>query len=390
VKRWGFSFVALLIVASFHSSAQARTWHVKVNGSGDAPTIQAATDSANFGDTVLVGPGTYSWSNQSTGNDYGLIHILRGAADMTIVSETGAATTILDAQDQGRIFFFQGPTKLTIDGFTFARGNASLTGDYIGAAFTAHLSSPILKHCVFRDNYAERGGAIWYGGVGAPQFIDCIFERNTALRGGAVFLINSSLTTTMQDCIVRNNTADEGAGVFAYHVVVRIEDTIFMDNVSTTNSGGIVAVNKLYPSEITRTTFFRNDAGGGPAIDVSGASDLTVTNTIVAGTDGTGGEITEPSTLTFACSNIVGSTGGDWTGSIAAQNNVNGNFSAPPLFCATSGSLLLQLQADSPCAPGNNPGGDVSCGLIGARPVGCGSVPVLERSWGAIKALYQD
>jgi hypothetical protein len=41
------------------STGFARTWYVAQDGSGDAPTIWAANDSAEGGDTVLVGPGTH-------------------------------------------------------------------------------------------------------------------------------------------------------------------------------------------------------------------------------------------------------------------------------------------------------------------------------------------
>jgi len=39
--------------------ARTRTWYVNISGTGDAPTIEAALDSAVSGDTVLVGPGEY-------------------------------------------------------------------------------------------------------------------------------------------------------------------------------------------------------------------------------------------------------------------------------------------------------------------------------------------
>ena len=51
--------IILAITASLASTAEARTWYVAVDGSGDAPTLHAAMDSANAGDTILVGPGTY-------------------------------------------------------------------------------------------------------------------------------------------------------------------------------------------------------------------------------------------------------------------------------------------------------------------------------------------
>ncbi len=62
------------------------------------------------------------------------------------------------------------------------------------------------------------------------------------------------------------------------------------------------------------------------------------------------------------------------------------NFSANPMFCGVDN---YRLQAESPCAPGNQPNG-IDCGLIGPLPVGCGTVSVEMKTWGSIKAMYRD
>ena len=60
---------------------------------------------------------------------------------------------------------------------------------------------------------------------------------------------------------------------------------------------------------------------------------------------------------------------------------------ADPLFCDPWGPKLT-VRTDSPCLPGNHPGG-ASCGRIGAFGEGCGPVSLDPRSWGRIKAAHR-
>lgn len=389
MKQWGIATFFVLVPLVHSPSALAKTWYVKVNGSGDAPTIQAAADSCSHGDSVLVAPGTYTWSNQGTGNDYGLIHILRGSADMVIVSEAGPQVTFIDAQGQGRVIFFQGETELTVDGFTIRNGVAPLNGNFVGGGFAAHLSSPVVRNCFFRNNSGNSGGAYWYGGVGAPIIENCLFENNNASVGGAVRLINSYFTTTIRDCTFRNNSSPgTGGAVYATNIYVLIESCLFVSNSSGSSGGGFYAATG-YPSTVRSCTFYQNSAavdGGG--IYVAGGTDLTVERTIISHGSGGGAQVDDAGMLTLSCTDIYGNIGGNWTGNIAGQAGINGNFSGNPVFCGP-GSGDFSLDASSPCAPGNHPNGD-SCGLVGAFPVSCGAVSVEERSWGAIKSMYAD
>jgi len=389
-----FAILAAVILSVFPCPGFSRTWRVKVDGTGDVPTIQAAIDAAGMDDSILVGPGTYSWTSHGTGDaTYGMIKMLKDASALTIVGEMGALMTILDGESMGRVFYFMGyypgtPGGLTLDGFTFTGGTPTLPSQLVGGAFTAHMSSPILRNCSFTGNYADQGGAVWCGGQGGPTFENCYFEGNSARYGGAIFLINSPYTMTMTDCVMQGNDATRGGALYGYSVPLVMERCVISRN-NATSEGGALTLNQCYPSTIFQSTLYQNEAATGGGIALLSTTNLTVENSIIAWSEN-GGAVSVPpaAAMTFGCSDLFANWGGDWTGPVAGQLGMNGNFTADPLFCNRL-TLDLLLHADSPCSPGRHPAG-ADCGQIGALPVGCGGVPVEERSWGAIKSKFAE
>ena len=99
-----------------------RTWYVLENGTGDAPTIQAAIDSTTHRDTVLVAAGTYSGTDNFN-LDFKGRRIL-------FMSENGPQFTIIDCQGTPgvprRAFTLDDSevAECIIDGFTVRGGYA--------------------------------------------------------------------------------------------------------------------------------------------------------------------------------------------------------------------------------------------------------------------------
>ena len=87
--------VATLLLSAGY--ANARTWYVLPDGSGDAPTIRAAVDSAADGDVVELASGYFMGEGNKD------VDFLGKA--ITIRSETGdPSTCTMDCQNVGRGF----------------------------------------------------------------------------------------------------------------------------------------------------------------------------------------------------------------------------------------------------------------------------------------------
>ncbi len=376
--------LVLLILSA--SVAQSRTWYVKADRTGDVPTIQAGVDSAAVGDTVLVAPGTYRWSAQGTGTEFGMITVLRGRDRFVLRSEAGPKATVLDAEYNGRVIFIQGWNYITIEGFTIQRGMAPPFAYYAGGGIVAHLSYDVIRNCIFRENIASFGGAIWCGGVSAMQIIDCQFTNNEAVNGGAVYFINSSQTPTIRNSVFHSNTASgTGGALQAVHNGFNLEGCVIGLNSAGTQGGAIFA-REVWPSTIVSCTIAENTAPDGSAIHLNKSPSVLLERSIVAFCyGGPAFSSVNASVLTAACSDIFGNPSNvlppGWI-------DLGSNFSADPLFCGLPGSINYSLSGISPCAPGHHPGG-WACGQIGAVPPACGGVATKPVTWGALKALYR-
>ena len=376
---------ALIVLAA--GAGSARTWHVRPDRTGDVPTIQAAVDSAVAGDLILLAPGTYTYAGQGTGDDYALIRFLRGKTDFTLKSEAGPHLTIIDGEWRGRIFYIQGgeEEQVTIEGFSIVRGKGQALGEFFGGGLIAHLSSPIFRNCVFQNNYADRGGAVYYAGVSGPRFQNCSFIGNRAASGAAIYLVNSSLVPRFSDCVIRDNVAtSRGGAFFVYHFPFALERCAIYNNTAEIE-GGAMYCERAYPSTITGCTVAANRSAAGSALALASCEELSIRSTIVAYNNGGPPFSLSLSSAAFGCSDVYGNAVSDVLPPGASDDGTC--FFLDPRFCGSPASGNLFLRSDSPCIMRSDDD-VVVCGLTGAFPVACGSVAVREMTWGAIKSLF--
>jgi hypothetical protein len=386
-----FTIFVFVLVFQFalNASSLARTWHVSVDGTGDVPTIQAAIDTAAVGDTVLVGPGRYTWMNQGTGDHRGFIRFLRANNGFVFRSAAGPEATILDAEYQSRTLYLQGMNNLTIEGFTVTRGEAPDYGDRLGGGLLTHISNDVVRNCIFTGNRAEVGAGLNISGGGSSTLIEnCTITGNVSsnVGGGIGFTASLSVGSVMTGCTITSNQAEnEGGGIIVYANIVTIEDCVIAGNHAGQAGGGIGGVQCLMPSVIQRCTIAENTAPGGAGINFRNSSVLTLDYCIIAYNNGKGLDFDTGNTIHVGCNDFFGNTGGDALPSGAIDSG--GNIFIDPQFCGARGSGNFYLQSDSPCLPESHPAPWIACEKIGAFSAGCGASATQQKSWGEIKSL---
>jgi len=360
--------VWILGVVVMAGQADARTWRIYSDGSGDAPSIQAGIDSAATGDTVLVTPGTYDENLNTAGKT------------LALLGETIAQEVIVDGGDLDRV----------------------LT-----------LTAGIVKRLTLRNGLAvDVGGGVLITGPGSATLQDNIIEENIAGPkpdtggGGGIYINNLANSVIIESNIIRNNyasiagggIADRGPDPFLVLNIIRnnlitengarfgggleviasvITGNVIANNWSELAAGGINMEGGTM-GEISGNTLVMNHAGSvGAGIRIA-AGNPTIRNNLVA-LNGPGGGVVYTGSNPPFCNDIWGND----VDTIGWSPIGNGNFSADPLFCDLAQGNYF-LRANSPCLPES-----MTCGLIGAYSVGCDSVAVVSRTWGAVKGLYR-
>ncbi len=177
----------------------ARTWRVNHEGTGDAQTIQGALDSCSAGDSVLVGPGTYS---QSTID-------LKGKSNLTILGEAGAESTALTSSSL-YIMDLGGSSWVTVRGFLFENGTS---GILLNISHDCFIDDNVFRNMTFRAVYGEKSSFI--------EFSNNLVYSNAH---GIVLASGSNGITLSNNTIVHNTGGEgffcDGPGVYLYANII--------------------------------------------------------------------------------------------------------------------------------------------------------------------------
>lgn len=396
-------------------SALSRTWYIKPDGTGDAPTIQAGVDSAASGDTVLVAPGSYhenvlmkggitlasvaGWSSTSIEPPARLTPIIKctdsvpGAVVMGFTLKggraplggaiywSGASVSIVQnrfvnnrCSDDGGAIFCSDVDNLSIQENIF---ETNFAADWGGAIFCDNCS-PIVTGNEFTNCSSRYGGAL--GCYGSLDIVvnENVFAGNSCVQqGGAVYCNYSCSGEFEHNSFEGNSTTGTGGAVCCLRGTYEVRANLFVENKA--DCGGAIGIGRDASVVIHGNTFYSNQATlRGSSVSCSDAASVWIYNCIIAfSEDAPAIDCTFHVVARLDC-NDLWMNDSDYNGCVAGPHD----FYEDPLFCDPfTGDYTLQ--ECSPCVYG------YGCGQVGAYGVGCGPSKTVSATWGAIKSMYR-
>jgi predicted outer membrane repeat protein len=263
-----------------------------------------------------------------------------------------------------------GSSQTVLDGFILQDAYST---DADGGAILNTNSTPFIQNCVFRNNHARNGGAIFSTGTGPVGSIlfNCQFRTNSAeVAGGALRYEN---TLFGQSLTFSGNTAGTSGGAISVQgnsvgQYCTIQNGLFTENSSAAGAGGAIASSGLYLT-VVNSTFYGNTAtvtsaqrAGGGAIDDSyvptnaNSASAFVLNSIfyknTVANSGAGGVQTVEKQQVQSTSLVLSHS--LLQGVSTYANPLNANFSGDPQFVVEGADFHLKdtsLAIDSGDAP---------------------------------------
>lgn len=215
--------------------------------------------------TVLDGQHAYHVIIGANGTVLDGLTITGGQADGTGYDGKGGGLIAYRRCTQGR------PNSEVVNGFTMAVTQCVFTNNYArdgGAVYSYDRAKTVFTSCVFTGNRAENGGAVTERVGVESAFENCEFAGNTARwRGGAAYFDYGSRPKLTGCTFRQNSTGGHGGAVFSVSRASQLENTVvtlthcvFADNAAK-GHGGAAAFCDSSISAVQNCTFSGNKAG---------------------------------------------------------------------------------------------------------------------------------
>ena len=337
--------------------------YVTTDGTGNGSTwtlatsdLQTAIDLANakYVETavevsIYVAAGTY-YTGDERSDSFTLregVHLYGGFSgtetsfeerDLT-TNETVLSGNIGDLEDEtdNSYHVLIGADNCILDGFTVSDGYADgvdgevydnkgggllnyLAGNPVIPTYEPTLGFDItITNCLFENNYAVEGGAIYTYHGGNPVIEDTVFSNNSAVYGGAT-VDRAGVNSTYTNVTFVDNYAEyKGGAVFVdYGSMATFEDCDFTSNEAGSNGGAVYVIDRASQSVLNETDFDEIDDTWELLEDIF-SSVLIINSTFednVAGNQGGAVYAFEGSYVKIVTSTFTGNTATNGAGAI--------------------------------------------------------------------------
>jgi hypothetical protein len=355
---------------------------ITIRAPSDQPTIQAAIDVADIGDTVLVAPGTYAENIN-----------FRGKA-ITVTSESSPKDTIIEGLNASSVAVFNSGEgrNSVLNGFTLQKGGGGITVEGASPTITNNVitsnrsckgggvriasGSPLIRLNTITSNGSQDfcsgsvGAGISIEGASSVEILDNVISNNTILPispgtpfdgGGGIYIFATGVQRIKGNIIKGNSASGEkGGGIFIFNS----PDALIVQNLITDNQadvgGGIywlMPSGARGPILVNNTIADNNAISNGSGIFADGNDARILMNNIIVAKPGqTGlhcGDFVQDRPI-IRFNNIFSDGGMAYGGNCLDMTGSEGNISLDPLFAnPTQGDYHLQ-QGSPSIDSGNN------------------------------------
>ena len=229
MKKLATGLLALMFVLA--TSAFATIRYVSTTGAGGYTTIDAALVAAVSGDTILIGPGSYSQSNQV--NQNGKRYTVIGAGwDQTLITLTND-------------WYLNNANRCSFEGFYC---NTNSRFDVFNT-----VDSTTFRRCRMNSTITSQSTINWTSGR-SLTIEDCIFTAALTTTGtGQIAVPNTNYPTTIRNCVFANTgTSGSMKALYGYATsgTVEIYNCNFLNFqaplILSAAGGPVIGINNIF------------------------------------------------------------------------------------------------------------------------------------------------
>jgi hypothetical protein len=258
--------------------------------------------------TIILSSGTYALTRPLTGadgdasGDLNLTTPVSGNPSINIVG-SGAATTIIDANQLDRVFLVHPGRTATISGVTIRGGyGSSLSGGGIRNEGVLTMIDSTIS-----GNTGAFGGGIYNGSGELTLSQSTLSSNTTTSSGGGIYNVGM---LTLSQSTLNGNTASNGGGIYNVGAIgtITLSQSTLNGNTAARLGGGILNDGTI---TLSQSTLSGNAATAGGGIFNLSSARLSVTTTMLSGNtaqDTGGGIHNDGGELTLSQSMLISNT----------------------------------------------------------------------------------